>query len=95
MQEARAGRLDDAAGLSLLPWGIAPPGSVVELSDGMLARVVAWGASQRADFTPRPVLVPHAEPSPVSIIDLEQARARHLVRVLTSGELAETLPRAS
>jgi HD-GYP domain-containing protein (c-di-GMP phosphodiesterase class II) len=88
LQEARAARLDDAAVLSLLPWGIAPPGTIVELSDGLLARVVAWGASQRTDFAPRPVLVPHTDSYPLAIIDLEQARARHLTRVLTSGEMS-------
>jgi len=84
LQEAHAGRLDEAAVLSLLPWGLAPPGAVVELSDGSLARVIAWGGSARSDFTPRPVLAPLADQP--TVLDLEQARDRHLIRVLPPGQ---------
>jgi HD-GYP domain-containing protein (c-di-GMP phosphodiesterase class II) len=95
LQEVRLGRLDEAAVSSLLPWGIAPPGTLVELSDETLVRVAGWGGGRSASFAPRPLVTP--VDSPAVVMDLDQARGRHLVRVLASHERADAvhLPKAS
>jgi response regulator RpfG family c-di-GMP phosphodiesterase len=86
LKEAAAGRLDTASVARLLPWGLAPVGSVVELSDGSLAEVAAWGTPPGLEV--RPVLAPYPRRDRQAAIDLGQARQRHIVRVLSQTDLA-------
>jgi HD-GYP domain-containing protein (c-di-GMP phosphodiesterase class II) len=90
LKDVQAGRLDESAVLLLLPWGLAPVGSVVELSDGTQAEVVAWGAGSGFGLDARPVLVRYPQRDRIPIVDLEQARQRHIVKVLTPQEIRDS-----
>jgi hypothetical protein len=90
LKEVQAGRLDESAVLLLLPWGLAPVGSIVELSDGTQAEVVAWGTGSGFGLDARPVLVRYPQRDRIPVVDLEQARQRHIIKVLTAQEIRDS-----
>lgn len=90
LKEVQAGRLDESVVLLLLPWGLAPVGSIVELSDGTQAEVIAWGTGSGFGLDARPVLVRYPQRDRISLVDLEQARQRHIVKVLTPQEIRDS-----
>lgn len=79
LQEAQLGRLDEHAAIKLLPWGTAPEGSLVELSDGTQAKIVAWRSPDASLHTWRPVVAMH---DTSKVLDLDHVRDRHIVQIL-------------
>lgn len=84
LQEAKLGRLDMLAAISLLPWGLAPVGSNVELSDGTLAEVISWDHIQSGSHSLRPVVALSPRQENETILDLDLVRDRHIVRIVDS-----------
>jgi len=81
LKEAKWGRLDQLAALMLLPWGMAPVGSKVELSDGSKGEVISWAHVPLGTSNLRPVIALHQQHRG-KILDLDLVRDRHIIRVL-------------
>ncbi|MFT3879221.1 MAG: HD domain-containing protein [Gemmatales bacterium] len=81
LKEAQWGRLDQLAALMLIPWGMAPVGSRVELSDGSEGEVISWAHVPLGTNTLRPVIALHQQ-NRGKILDLDLVRDRHIIRIL-------------
>lgn len=81
LKEAQWGRLDQLAALMLIPWGMAPVGSKVELSDGSEGEVISWAHIPLGTNTLRPVVALHQQ-NRGKILDLDLVRDRHIIRIL-------------
>lgn len=86
LQEAKMGRLDEVTSLMLLPWGIAPVGSKVELSDGAEAEVISWDQIMAGTYSLRPVVALANRYATQPYLDLDLVRDRHIVRILESEQ---------
>ena len=81
LKESQWGRLDQLAALMLIPWGMAPVGSRVELSDGTEGEVISWAHVPLGTNTLRPVIALHQQ-NRGKILDLDLVRDRHIIRIL-------------
>ncbi len=81
LKEAHGGRLDQLAALMLLPWGMAPVGSKVELSDGSEGEIISWAHVPLGTNNLRPVIALHQQ-NRGKILDLDLVRDRHIIRIL-------------
>lgn len=97
LEEAEQGRLDTELAEYLLALTFYPPGTVVELADGAIGRVIGLGPREAAlPITHRPVvellLGGDGQPLPwPEHVDLAQVPGRHVVRGLTQDEARQVL----
>jgi len=85
LKEAQWGRLDQLAALMLIPWGMAPVGSKVELSDGSEGEVISWAHVPLGTNTLRPVVALHQQ-NRGKILDLDLVRDRHIIRIINEEQ---------
>ena len=86
LKEAQSGRLDLLAALLLLPWGTAPVGSQVELSDGATGEVISWDRIPTGTNAMRPIVALQPRQENEKVIDLDLVRDRHIVRIISTEQ---------
>lgn len=86
LKEAQVGRLDTVAALLLLPWGLAPVGSSVELSDGSIGEVLSWERIPTGTNAVRPIVALAPRQENEQVLDLDLVRDRHIVRILHNAQ---------